>query len=65
MCYRAQKPIRVNREEHPGNLKEGCEVTVNTTLLWRTPSQFFKHVGEARCVVVSAQARSSVAALYP
>ena len=29
------------------------------------PAHVFKHVGDARCVVVSAQAQSTVAALYP
>ena len=30
---RAQKPVRVNREEPPGDLKEYREPTVNPTLL--------------------------------
>ena len=59
--------MRVNREEPPGDLKEGREPTVNPTLLKGTPSQVFKHVGDPRCVVVSAQAPPSRAnaALYP
>ena len=62
---RMQKPVRVNREEPPCDLKEGREPTVSPTLLWGTPSQVFKHVCDARCVVVSAQAPSSRAVLYP
>ena len=54
---------RINTEEPPGDLKEGREPTVNLTLLKGTPSQVFKHVGDARCVFVSAQAPSSRAAL--
>ena len=30
---RAQKPVRVNREERPGDFKEYREPTVNPTLL--------------------------------
>ena len=56
--------MRVIREEPQGDLKEGHEPTVNPTMLWDTPSQVFKHVDEARCVVL-AQAPSSHAALYP
>ena len=57
--------MRVNREEPRGDLKEGREPTVNPTLPKGTPSQVFKHVGDPRCVVVSAQAPPSRAALYP
>ena len=37
---RVQKPVRVNREEPPGDLKEVCEPTVNPMLLYMygTPS---------------------------
>ena len=57
--------MRVNREEPPGDLKEGHEPTVNATLLKGTPSQVVKFVSDARCVFVSSQASSSRAALYP
>ena len=57
--------MRVNREEPPGDVKESPEPTVNPTLLQGTLSQVLKYVGDARCVVVSAQAPSSRAALYP
>ena len=57
--------MRVSREEPPGDLKEGSEPTVYPTFLKGTPSQVFKHVGDARCVVVSAPAPSSRTALYP
>ena len=30
---RAQKPVRVNREEPPCDLKEGCDPNVNLTFL--------------------------------
>ena len=63
--YRAQYTVRVNREEPPGDLKENPEPTVSQTLLQGTLSQVLKYVGDARCVVVSAQAPSSRAALYP
>ena len=33
VCDRVQKPVRVNREVPPGDLKEGREPTVNPTLL--------------------------------
>ena len=33
VCDRVQKPARVNREEPPGDLKEGPKPTVNLTLL--------------------------------
>ena len=56
---RAQKLVRLNREEHLGDLKEGHEPTIIPTLLQGTPSQLFKHVGYAGCVVVSAQVPSS------
>ena len=56
--------MRVNREEAPDDHKEGREPTVYPTLLKGTPSQVFKHVGDVRCVVVSARAPSS-AALNP
>ena len=62
---RAQKPVRVNREELPYDFKEGCEPAVSPTLLWGTPSLIFKDVGDASCVVVSAQAPSSCVVLYP
>ena len=39
--------------------------TVNPTLLKVTPSQVFKQVSDARCVVVSSQAPLSPSALYP
>ena len=42
-----------------GDLKEGHEPTIIPTLLQGTPSQLFKHVGYAGCVVVSAQVPSS------
>ena len=35
---RAQKPVRINREELPCDLKEGRDPTVNPTLLQGTPS---------------------------
>ena len=57
--------IGLNREEPTGDLKEGREPTVNPTLLKDTPSQVFKHVGDPRRVVVSAQGPPSRAALYP
>ena len=57
--------MRVSREEPPGDLKEGREPTVYLTLLKGTPSQVFKRDVDARCVVVSAQAPSSRAALCP
>ena len=56
--------MRVNREEPPGDLKEGHEPTVNPTLLKGTPSQVFKQVSDARCVFISSQAPSSRVALY-
>ena len=59
------QPVRVINEEPQGDLKEGHEPTVNSTLLWDMPSQVFKHVGDARCVVVLAQTPSSRSALYP
>lgn len=61
------RAVRVNREEHLGDLKEGHdhEPTVNPTLLKGTPSQVFKQVSDARCVVVSSQAPLSRAMLYP
>ena len=31
---RAQTPVRVNREESPGDLKEAREPTVNPTVLY-------------------------------
>ena len=62
---RAQKPVRINREELPCDLKEGRDPTVNPTLLQGTPSKVFKHVDDARCVVASAQTPSSLAALNP
>ena len=41
---------------YPSHLRiighEGHEPTVNPTLLWDTPNQVFKHVGDARSVVV-------------
>ena len=52
VCDRVQKSVRVNREEPPGDLKEGRELTVNPTLLYVTQSHNFKHVGDARCIVV-------------
>ena len=52
VCDRVQKSVRVNRERPPGDLKEGREPTVNLTLLKVTQSHVFKHVGDARCVVV-------------
>ena len=60
------RAVRVNREEHLGDLKEGHdhEPTVNPTLLKGTPSQVFKQVSDARCVV-SSQAPLSRAMLYP
>ena len=57
--------MRFNREEPPGELKEDSEPTVNPTLFKDTPFQVFKHAGDPRCVVVSAQAPPSRAALYP
>ena len=57
--------MRFNREEPPGELKEDHEPTVNPTLFKDTPFQVFKHAGDPRCVVVSAQAPPSRAALYP
>ena len=57
--------MRFNREEPPGELKEDREPTVNPTLFKDTPFQVFKHAGDPRCVVVSAQAPPSRAALYP
>ena len=52
MCDRVQKPVRVNREEPPGDLKEGHDLTVNPMLLKGMQSHVFKHVGDTRCVVV-------------
>ena len=49
--------MRFNREEPPGELKEDREPTVNPTLPKGTPSQVFKHVGDARCVVFRALSR--------
>ena len=46
------RAVRVNREEHLGDLKKGHdhEPTVNPTLLkvTRAPSQVFKQVSDAR-----------------
>ena len=33
VCDRVQRPVRVNREEPLGDLKEGRGLTVNMTLL--------------------------------
>ena len=61
--------LHLPRTASPSHLRiighEGHEPTVNPTLLWDTPNQVFKHVGDARCVVVSAQALSNHLALYP
>ena len=61
------RAVRANREEPLGDLKEGHdhEPTVNPTLLKVTPSQVFKQVSDARCVVVSSQAPLSPSVLYP
>ena len=50
------RAVRVNREEPLGDIKKGYdhEPTVNPTLLKVTPSQVFKQVCDARCVVVSS-----------
>ena len=54
---------------YPSHLRiighEGHEPTVNPTLLWDTPNQVVKHVGDARSVVVLVQAPLSRAAPYP
>ena len=61
--------LHLPRTAYPSHLRiighEGHEPTVNLTLLWDTPNQVFKHVGDARSIVVLAQAPLSRAAPYP
>lgn len=60
--------LHLPRTAYPSDLRiighEGHEPTVNPTLLWDTPNQVFKDVGDARIIVVLGQAPWSRAAPY-